>query len=342
MNQPQLNKWKIAASLVCLALLTFANFASATVVVTTANQNNPSSFTPTWTVATGAANLISGLSPTTSSGNFTLEGAGGLSKLTDGAIGPVGGTLSTYGTVGNGGGSGSLLVYTLPASADGYNLTNITFFSGWNDSGRDAQGYTVLYSTVANPANFIFLASVGYNPSVPGGRPTANQSIVADPAAGVIAANVAAVKFVVNFPGVENGYVGCSEITVQGAAAASVVAPVVSITTSNQSNPSAFTPAWTPETPDLIAGLSPSTTTGTFTQEGSGGTPILTDGVIGESGTISGFATCGTGGGQTLIYTLTNVVNGTDVTNIVLYSGWGNGNRDAQYFTLGHLRKLGG
>ena len=75
MNKPQLLKWKIAASLVCTALLIFASSASAALVVTGTFQNpGTSSFDPTatWTVATDS--LIAGMSPTTQAGNFTGEG----------------------------------------------------------------------------------------------------------------------------------------------------------------------------------------------------------------------------------------------------------------------------
>ena len=345
MTKPQLFKWKIAARLIYLALLTFVSSASAVLTVTTANQQgslNTWPFTPTWTVNTNTS-LIAGFIPSKALGNFSQEVAGRSvnsltvnTNLTLAIIQPSTSTDTNYVTCGNGSGSGSLIIYTLPASANGYNLTNITVYGGWANNGRDMNAYTVLYSTVDNPTSFKYLTTVSYNPSVPNNTPSANREIINDASGAVIAANVAALQFDFTVPRVENGFTGYSAITVGGTAAASVVTPVISITASNQSSPSAFTPSWTPETPDLIAGLAPSTATGNFTAEGASGTPILTDGTIGQSGTISGFATCGTSGGQTLIYTLTNVVNGTDVTNIVLYSGWGNGDRDAQYFILSY------
>jgi hypothetical protein len=119
-----------------------------------------------------------------------------------------------------------------------------------------------------------------------------------------------------------------------------VAAPVVSVTTSNQNdnvnNP--FTPTWTMELPNLISNMAPTTASGNFTLEGSAGTPILTDGLTGASGDLTGFATCGGGGGSgnTLIYTLTNSVNGSDVTNVVVYSGWGDNGRHGQYYNLSY------
>lgn len=339
------SKWKLAASLALAAALALAGSASATLTVTTDNElgsANTYPFTPTWVVATNNS-LIANAVPTTALGNFSLELAGRdvnsltyNTNLTIDIIQPSTSTSANYVTCGNGSGAGSLIVYTLPASANGYNLTNITVYGGWANRGRDQQAYTVLYSTVANPAHFVYLSTVNYNPAIAADTASANREIINDSLGGVIAANVAAVQFVFTTPQVENGFCGYAAITVGGTPAASVVAPIISITTSNQSDPAAFTPTWTPETPNLIAGLAPTTAAGNFTQEGSGGTSVLTDGVIGESGTLSGFATCGASGGTSLIYTLTNVVNGTDVTNVTLYSGWGDAGRDGQYFILSY------
>ena len=345
MNKLHSLNWKITASLAFVASLVFAGSASATLTVTTANQQGTANvwpFTPTWIVNTNTS-LIAGLAPSTAVGNFSQELAGRTpnsltvnTNLTIDIIQPSTTTSSNYVTVGYNG--GSLLVYTLPLSAHGYNLTNITVLGGWANNGRDQLGFTVLYSTVDNPASFKYLTTINYNPSVPANTASANQAIINDSLGGVIAANVAALQFDFTLPRVENGYCGVSAITVGGTAAASLVSPVVSITTSNENGSSPFTPSWTVETPNLIAGLAPTTANGNFTLEGSGGISVLTDGMLGASGDISGFATCGagSGSGSTLIYTLTNVVNGSDVTNIVVYTGWGNYNRDGQYYNLSY------
>ena len=49
--------------------------------------------------------------------------------------------------------------FDLSASAAGYHLTSIRTYAGWDD-GRDGQEYTVEYSTAADPAVFLALASV--------------------------------------------------------------------------------------------------------------------------------------------------------------------------------------
>lgn len=346
MNKPRIRARNTTASLVCLALLSFAVSVSATLTVNTANQQgiaNTWPFTPTWVVNTNNS-LIAGLAPTTAVGNFSQELAGRdvntLTLNTDlqiRIIQPSTSTDTNYVTCGQG--AGELIIYTLPAGpTKGYNLTNITVFGGWANNGRDALAFTVLYSTVANPTNFVYLATVNYNPSVPGSTASANQAIINDSLGGIIAENVAAVEFVFTAPTAENGFTGYSAILVGGTPATNVVSPVVSIIASTETGANPFTPSWTPESPNLIAGLAPTTANGNFTLETSGGTPVLTDGAIGMSGIVGTFATCGAanGSGTTLIYTLTNVVNGSDVTNIVVYSGWGDGGRDGQYYNLSY------
>ena len=139
-----------------------------------------------------------------------------------------------------------------------------------------------------------------------------------------------------------NNWSGYGAITVAGGLASGVVSPVITLTTANVSGSNPLTTGWTAETPNLIHGLSPSTATGNLLQPtGSGGASVLTDGSIGVSGTQSGFVSCGGGVGgnaacTTLIYALTNVVNGTDVTNIVVYSGWGDTGRFGQYYLLSY------
>ncbi len=346
MNKPPLIPWKIAAGLICASLIISAGSASAALNITTANQlgvANTWPFTPTFVVDTNAS-LIAGLTPTTALGNFDQENQAGdrgvnsltiNTNLTLNKLGsPSTTTSSNYVTVGYN--AGTSLIYTLPISANGYNLTNITVNGGWADNGRDALGFTVLYSTMTDPGTFYYLTTVNYNPSVPANTASANQAVINDSLGGVVAANVAALEFDFTTPRVENGFTGLGAITVGGTPATSMASPVISITTSNQNDPNSFTPTWPVETPSLIAGLAPTTASGNFTQETSAGTPILTDDILGTSGDHTGFATCGSSGGTTLIYTLPNVINGDDVTNVVVYSGWGNGDRDGQYYTLSY------
>jgi len=177
-------------------------------------------FLPSWPFDTRNS-LIAGMEPTSSAGDFSLNTAGAtVNSLTAGdslTISPTSGGDSgpNYLSCGNAYGSGSSVVYTLPVSASGYGLTNITVYGGWRDAGRDQQAYTVSYSKVATPTTFVTLGTVNYNPVNPAAVQSATRATLT-PANGVLATNVAAVKFDFTTPASENGWVGYSEIAVYG------------------------------------------------------------------------------------------------------------------------------
>jgi hypothetical protein len=170
--------------------------------------------------------LIAGQHPSTASGNFSEEAPGrnvnsltasgslGLTQIV-GAPGYPITTSTNYVTCGNGYGAGSSLIYPLSNSTLGYDLTNITVYGGWADNGRDQQAYTVYYSTVTAPTNFIALGVVNFNPTIAGNIQSATR-VTLTSSVGVLATNVAVVKFDFTNPGSENGYCGYAGITVFG------------------------------------------------------------------------------------------------------------------------------
>jgi hypothetical protein len=188
------------------------------------------SFTPTWDSSSLTSSLIFGASPSSSGiGDFTAlfnnEGASLPSVLTDGTFGTVDfgntGNHAIFTCIGSDTNTGNFVIYTLTGSANGYDITNIMSSGGWNDQGRDQQAYTVSYSIVAAPTNFISLAVVNYNPVNPDGVSVDRVTIT--PSTGALAHNVAALKFDMTSPSGENGYSGYSEISVFGLASGSLV-----------------------------------------------------------------------------------------------------------------------
>ena len=186
-------------------------------------------FIPGWAVVTNNS-LIAGQLPSSAVGNFSLEEPGrSVDSLTagdNGALAVIAGTdgntsSTNYVTCGNGSGAGSLIIYTLAGSTNGYNLTNITVYGGWADNGRDQQAYTVYYSTVLTPTNFFPLTSVSYLPAISSGIQSATR-VTLESANGSLATNVAAVKFDFTSPGSENGYCGYDQITIFGSAATAI------------------------------------------------------------------------------------------------------------------------
>jgi hypothetical protein len=187
--------------------------------------------TPTWTIPLG--NIIYEQIPSSTNGNFDLEpywNDRSVNSLTmnDGLTVCPGGVTSTttstnYVTCGNGSGAGSSVIYTITnTSVAGYNLTNITVYGGWKDNGRDQQAYTVYYSTVAAPTTFISLGSANYLPANPASVGCATRATFT-PASGVLASNVAAVKFDFTTPASENGYCGYAGIALYGTPLSPVV-----------------------------------------------------------------------------------------------------------------------
>jgi alpha-L-rhamnosidase len=197
------------------------------VIITITNQtdNGAGTFFPNWTVMTNGS-LIAGKIPGTANGNFSEELPGrnvnlltvsnslGLTQVS----GTVGYTTSTnYVTCGNGNGAGSVIIYRLDNSGLGYDLTNITVYGGWADNGRDQQAYNVYYSTVFAPTNFTALAALNYNPSIAANIQSATR-VVLTSTVGVLATNVAFVKFDFTSPSSENGFCGYAGIAVFGGA----------------------------------------------------------------------------------------------------------------------------
>lgn len=325
----------------------------AALVITTDNQHGSAGvypFTPTWTQATDS--LIAGLAPSSASGNFandltnrnvnTLTAGGSLAISTlPGNAGPdpIGNTTTSSNYVSCGRSGGTQLVYTLPSPGTyGYNLTNITVFGGWADNGRDAVEFTVWYSTVANPTQFKPLAFVNYNPSVAGGTPTANRVMFTDSAGSFIAPNVAAIMFDFLTPWGENNWGGVAAITVEGDAATATTNLPLAITCSNQLVAASTPPSWTIETDSLIAGMTPSVTGGgNFANEtGVTGLTALTDGTFGNVDSKGSYATCGANAGTSATYTLNSSAYGSDITNIVIYSGWPDNGRDGQFVAISY------
>src|SRR6185437_15492040 len=113
---------------------------------------------------------------------------------------------------------GQYVIYSLPASANGYDITNIMTAGGWNDAGRDQQSYTINYATAANPTYFTPLATVNYNPGNQVGYSMVRATIT--PATGVLASNVVALEFDMTTPAGENGFSGYSEIAAYGSPSA--------------------------------------------------------------------------------------------------------------------------
>lgn len=300
-------------------------------------------FTPGWSVVTNNS-LIAGQSPSSTIGNFSLETLGrNVKTLTSGdagslsvIVGSSGNTSSTnYVTCGNGGGAGASVTYTLTGSMYGYDLTNLTVFGGWADNGRDQQAYTIYYSTVMSPADFVPLTSVNFNPTVANGLQSATR-VALMPAIGSLATNVAAVKFDFTSPASENGYCGYNQIIIAGSAGAPVTIvtnPPPVIIQSSQYGPSssAFDGAIAPNL--IRAGQSSLASVNVshgpsisllFTTAG------LNDGTAANNANRTYYGNSDSSGGNlpvTITFNLnTNIASGYDLSRIQAITGWSDSN----------------
>ena len=177
----------------------------------------------TGTFPVSSTDLINGLTPVTT-GTFGAAADAFASNdptvLTNGDIGAAnpnsesGAGRNTLAVL-----TGDTVTYTLDTSVNtfGYKITNISTYAGWQDNGRDAQNYTVSYSTVAAPTTFLPIATVSYNP---GGSlaPSNDQVTLTENTTGILATGVKSILF--SFAATqENGYAGYRELDVIGSAA---------------------------------------------------------------------------------------------------------------------------
>jgi len=208
------------------------------VIVSAANQyglGGTTEFTPTWVIASNS--LIRGELPSVTTGNFQEEAAGGVPTLTDGTFGTLfqSGNSSIFLATCGQPGAGSVLIYPLPASANGYDLTNIIVYGGWSDGGRDQQSYSVYYSTIAAPTNFDNeLTTVNYLPSPndPNTDQSATRISLTAPNGGAMIHNIAAIEFYFGLLAGgfnENGYEGYAEFQIFGTPSAP--APILTLNT---------------------------------------------------------------------------------------------------------------
>jgi hypothetical protein len=199
----------LAGVLVC------SSSAFATLVTTQLNATNGTDSLPN-PYPVSSTDLLTGLTATNVTGNFTAEGTGGVPILNDGLTpSPVtrdtGGAFEfgSFATAGNIGGTSLTYVLSTPT-----NLTSIAVFGGWQDGGRDEQGYSILYSTSAAPTTFLpLVTNFDFNPPDPTGHPQLTKVTFSDDT-GILASDVYALKF--NFNAVENGYTGYTEIDAFG------------------------------------------------------------------------------------------------------------------------------
>jgi hypothetical protein len=215
--------WRQLLLAVCVACLLGTAHAAVVSSVETdkappgAGPGDP--YTPTFpSGGPSSIDVLEGMLPIDSAGDFQLENSAGVAALTNGTVATFYGTQmadsdhTAYATAGNGGGSGQYVVYALGGP---YDVSSIVVYGGWNDAGRDAQHYDLLTST--DGVTFNPLGSIDINPGIQGTdtTPVSNRVAFSEDTLPNLATGVTHVRL--NFLAVENGYTGYTEIDVFGA-----------------------------------------------------------------------------------------------------------------------------
>jgi hypothetical protein len=292
---------------------------------------------PSWLyqVTLGATTMWERWDGWTPAGGFQSVGMNSFNHYAFGAVGEY-----LYGGVGGiipaSPGYKTILIHPIPGTGlswanTSYNSTRGLISTAWTNTG------STFNLDVVIPPNTTAQIYV----------PTTNASAITE--SGVLAINSPGVTYV----GVSNDrviynvgsghYVWSSPFTI------SLAVNNVIITTTNQTGNGSgtFTPTWTVVTNgSLIAGRSPSSTSGNFSMEPYLGSRNVNSLTLGGSLTIAtggspkttstNYVTCGSGNGSgsSVIYTLAGSATGYDLTNIVVYGGWGDNGRDQQAYTV--------
>lgn len=186
------------------SIFSYTHFTPLTPVVTEqTGSNTPFAPSNTDLLQTNLAGIVT-------TGNLSREGILGT------AASLANGTFSISGVGANNpelitGENNSSVTFNLDTSVNtaGYDVTSIASFGGWNDAGRDAQRYSLYFSTVGSE-DYTLYGQLDRNPA--GGSLSAVQAVFTG-----LATNVDSVK-VIFLDGVENGYVGYGEFDVTGTA----------------------------------------------------------------------------------------------------------------------------
>ena len=240
---------------------------------------------------------------------------GTTATLTDGTSGDANATQSLAL-------SGGAVTYILNTalSPAGYDITSVDTYSGWRDVGRINQHLEVSFRKVGS-GTFGDAITVDYA----GGASQTRVSI-----AEINLTGVDAVRF--TFLNQQNDGVGYKELDVFGVPSA----PASTVT--SESSGSVYTVSGT----DLLQSHLGATDNAIslYTEEGyaNGGAAVLTDGSFGDASKAD---SCGiTGGSVTYMLDTATHPAGYAITAIDTYTGWNDGGRDDQNYTVS-FRKVG-
>ena len=273
-------------------------------------------------LTTGLSSVSDALTANAPENNAWSHGT--TASLTDGMFGPAGadgGYCIASGSV-------TYLLNT-NLNSTGYTITNITTYSGWDNSGRANQNYTLSFRRVGS-STFVDPTVVTYAVTV---SPPSGTKVTLS---GFTETNVDAIRFDFSTPAQQSGGVGYKELDVFGYGAVPVwVAPTVS----GSSSISAYVVSASDllQTTGLLFIFDALTANVTENTANSKGTlASLTDGTFGPAGMSNGY--CIASGSVTYLLNTNLNPAGYTITNITSYSGWANPARAQQNYTVSFRR----
>jgi hypothetical protein len=145
-----------------------------------------------------------------STGNFTLEGTGGIPVLANGAF-SITGITGNNPELATGQNNASITIaLDLTNASFGFDITQIVGYGGWNDAGRDRQLYNLYYSTIGD-SGFTLIGGADFDP----GAVTGISAVSATFNTALTGVDQLRIDFL---NGQENGHAGYGEFDVFGTA----------------------------------------------------------------------------------------------------------------------------
>jgi hypothetical protein len=190
--------------------------ATSRAVVVATQFDSTTGFSGAGEIAPSTNDLLTGLieSGSVFSDQEGLNTDTTASSLTNGQFGPAGlvpapGPNPQVAIIGN----NQTLTYTLGNGPNGlgYTISEFRSYSGWQDTGRSRQDFTLTFSTVAAPTTFTPLTTFH------GTANTLDELTVVKDSLGATIPNVFAIQFT-TAADVQNGYVGYREFDLIGTA----------------------------------------------------------------------------------------------------------------------------
>lgn len=313
--KPRSNRFLPQTLVVCIAPLLACVSASAGVVAV-----NEANTTNIWTLPAGP-NLLA-VATVTSGPPAVQEGltSNDWAILTDGVLGAPGEQNKTVAPTNN---VSVTYALDLTSSPAGFDITAFDSYATWPNSGRDNQNYSL---QVSPDGTSYYTVKVVSNISGPTDKATHTNLTDTSPGS-VMAKSVKYVRVLFGNPtGQENGYVGMSELHLQG-----VPTNVVTVNDSNSNN------VWTlPAGTNLLNGATASPLTTAEHELSSPFWSTVTNGLLGVSNDPPSSVT--PNNNTSVIFPLNLAVNfnGYNISSIDTYAAWANSGRDNQDLAISY------